>query len=414
MRLGGGDSWEDNLKRILFIVPHFPYPPHQGGALRNFGMIEGLAQRGHEVALLSFRDADQPAPDEGNPLLKLCQPLVAVPAPQRPASARLRDLLAGHADMARRFWSEEFAAALRDISGGRAYDAILVSIEMADYLPALHRDQPGALLIYDALNAEYDLQWRIALQDLQMPTRWPLAAYSLIQTARLRRVEAGLCRNVSHVLACSLADSDKLAQLDHATPITTIPNAIRVKDYQGKVGQAAIPHPALVFTGKMDFRPNVDAALWLAGDILPRIRQRLPGAHLTIVGQKPHSRLDALRSRDDVTLTGFVPDVKPYLAAADVYVAPLRMGSGTRFKLLEAMAMGKPIVSTRLGAEGLSVQDGREMRLADRAEEFAGAVIDLLNDERRRRALGEQARRLVSDSYDWGAVIPKLEAIFDG
>jgi len=394
---------------ILFLTPHFPYPPHQGGALRNFGMIEGLAQRGHTVSLLSFRDAGSHKPDPANPLSKLCQTVITIPAPERNLASRLRDLIAGHADMTRRFWSWEFEQAIHQATVDQAFDAIVTPIEMFGYLPALRRGQPDALILYDALNAEYDLQWRIALQDLRTPRRWPMAAYSLIQTARLRRVETALCRSVSHVIACSEADANKLAALDHHTPITTIPNAIRVADYQGEAQPTTIPHPALVFTGKMDFRPNVDAVLWFADEILPIIRRQIPNAHLIVVGQKPHARLEALRERDGITLTGFVPEVKPYLAAADVYIAPLRMGSGTRFKLLEAMAMGKAIVSTRLGAEGLSVEDGREMWLADTAADFAEAVVNALTRPDQQQAMGGRARRLVKESYDWGAIIPLLE-----
>jgi glycosyltransferase involved in cell wall biosynthesis len=230
----------------------------------------------------------------------------------------------------------------------------------------------------------------------------------------LENVESGLCRDVAHVLACSEADAAKLKELRHKTPITVIPNAIHVNTYQQDVDQpiADIPHPALVFTGKMDFRPNIDAALWLADEIFPAIRMSHPKAHLTIVGQKPHARLNSLKGREGITLTGYVPDVKPYLNAADVYVAPLRMGSGTRFKLLEAMAMGKAIVSTRLGAEGLSVENGREMWLADTTSDFAMAVNILLGDKDKRRKMGEKSRAAVSGTYDWDAIIPKLEAVF--
>jgi glycosyltransferase involved in cell wall biosynthesis len=281
-------------------------------------------------------------------------------------------------------------------------------------LPTIHQYAPGVRRIYDSLNAEYDLQRRIALRDLRIPARWPVAIYSLIQTFLLTYLETDLCRAVDHVTACSEADAKKLGQLQHTTPITVIPNAISVADYQSKIQPAEIPHPAIVFTGKMDFRPNVDAALWFADDMLPRIRERSPEASLIIVGQKPHPRLDRLRAQPGVVLTGFVPDVKPYLAAADVYVAPLRMGSGTRFKLLEAMAMQKAIVSTHLGAEGLSVSAGREMLLADSSAEFASAVVTLLGDPERRRAIGNAAAELVSAHYDWDAIIPKMETVYQG
>ncbi|HEC23809.1 MAG TPA: glycosyltransferase [Chloroflexi bacterium] len=401
------------MTRILFLTPHLPYPTNRGTAIRNFGLIRGLAERGHAVALISFLEEDQPEPEE-TPLAALCDPLITLPAPRRTIRRRLLDLLAGRADMARRRWSEGFTEALRGLLGRQTFDVIQIEgIEMAPYLESIQEHALDAALIYDAHNAEYALQQRIAGQDLRLLRRWPQAAYSLIQALRLRRFEAATCRAVDHIFACSEADAEKLRRLPHRTPITVIPNAIRAEEYRSEAQEeVTLPRPLLVFTGKMDFRPNVDAVLWFAGEILPRIREAIPGVHFAIVGQKPHRRLDALRGRAEITVTGFVPQIQPYLRAADVYVAPLRMGSGTRLKLLEAMAMGCAVVSTRLGAEGFPLEDGRHLLLADTPEAFAGAVIRLLENEAQRRRLGEDAARLVRERYNWPAIIPLAEAIY--
>jgi glycosyltransferase involved in cell wall biosynthesis len=401
------------MTRVLFLTPHLPYPPNRGTALRNFGLIEGLAARGHTIGLASLIEPGQP-PLADTPLPDLCGTALAVPAPARTTGQRLRDLLAGHADMARRLWSAEFAGALRGALGREPYDVVQIEgIEMAPYLPIVREAAPDALLIYDAHNAEYALQARIAAQDSRTPRRWPYAVYSLLQTARLRRFEAATCRAVGHILACSQADADKLRLLGHETPISVIPNAIEVAHYQeADLPSANLPHPALVFTGKMDFRPNVDAALWFAEAILPPIQEAIPEAHFVIVGMHPHPRLDPLRERRGITITGEVPDIRPYIREADLYITPLRMGSGTRFKLLEAMAMGKAIVSTRIGAEGLPVEDGRHLLLADEPESFAEAVVGLLRDTPRAKALGEQGATLVSEHFDWPGIIPQVEAIY--
>jgi len=161
----------------------------------------------------------------------------------------------------------------------------------------------------------------------------------------------------------------------------------------------------------MDFRPNVDAALWFAQEVLPLIRQKEPGARFVIVGQKPHRRLDALRGRDDVTLTGRVDDTRPYIAQAAVYVVPLRMGGGTRFKILEAAAMSKAMVSTSLGCEGFTVENGRQLVIADSPRQFADAVLALLRDPARRERLGASARAL-ADVYDWKNIIPRMESVY--
>jgi len=163
----------------------------------------------------------------------------------------------------------------------------------------------------------------------------------------------------------------------------------------------------------MDFRPNVDAVLWFADEVLPLIRARRPDVHFVVVGQKPHARLDPLRQREDVTVTGWVEDVRPYFSGAAVYVAPLRMGGGTRLKLLEAMAMGKAIVSTSLGCEGFDVADGHEMCVADGAEDFARAVVGLMESSALRESLGRRARRFVEAHYAWEAIVPRLEKLYD-
>ena len=400
-------------RRILFLTPQQPYPTNRGTALRNFGLIEGLARRGHAVSLMTFREADQP-PIAETPLSDLCRNVVTADVPPRTRADRVRDLIAGKTDMAARLWSEGFAQTLREHLSSQDYDVVHIEgIEMAPYLPVIREYAPDAMRIYDAHNAEYALQRRIAGQDWRKLMRWHAAAYSTVQARRLRRYEATTCADCQHIVAVSEADAELLRALAHQTPVTVIPNAIRTADYDpGDHPPANMPQPTLVFTGKMDYRPNIDAALWFAEDILPLIRERVRNAHFAIVGQKPHTRLDKLRGRDDVTITGFVDDIRAYIRAAAVYVAPLRMGSGTRFKLLEAMAMQRAVVSTRIGAEGISVADGVHLRLGDSAQEFAAAVADLLADEAARTRLGEAGATLVRDQYDWSAIIPTLEDVY--
>ena len=174
-----------------------------------------------------------------------------------------------------------------------------------------------------------------------------------------------------------------------------------------------MPENALAFTGTMDFRPNVDAVLWFARQVLPLIQAQVPDVRFFAVGQRPHRRLEVLRNDPAITLTGLVKDTRPYIAGAAVYVVPLRVGGGTRFKILEALSMGKPLVSTALGAEGFPVKHGRELLLADQAEDFAAAVVSLLHDPARRQELGRAGRALVEARYDWRAIVPLVEEAYE-
>jgi glycosyltransferase involved in cell wall biosynthesis len=160
----------------------------------------------------------------------------------------------------------------------------------------------------------------------------------------------------------------------------------------------------------MDYRPNIDAVVWFAQEIFPKIKNEIPESQFVIVGQKPTQAVKNLESINGIKVTGAVDDIRPHIGGATVYVAPLRMGGGTRFKLLEAMALKKPIVSTPIGAEGFAIQNGREMLLADAADSFAQAVITLLRDESKRRALSEAGYEFVK-RYDWGEIVPRVERI---
>ncbi|GAB4554599.1 MAG: glycosyltransferase [Anaerolineae bacterium] len=397
---------------ILLLTSQVPYPPHGGGALRVYGLLDGLHRAGYLPDLLSF--ADRSVDPCQTPLKDLCGDLGVVPPPRRRASQRLRDLvLTNHADLARRFESTDYAAALTIQLRKKPYQIVQIqSLEMATYLPLIRSVSPQSRIIYDAYNAEYELQRLIYTVDRRRLTRLPLAVYSFIQWQRLITFERQVCQKADQVIAVSSADASLLRALAPQANIQVIPNGIFAAEYLKPATHLPLGDAALLFTGTMNYRPNVDSVLWFADHILGRIRDEIPTARLFVVGNKPHARLDALRRRSDVEVTGFVQDIRPFLHSATVYVAPLRMGSGTRLKLLQAMAAGCAIVSTSVGAQGIQVQNGREMLIADDEASFAQAVIGLLRDPGRRVQLGTSATALVQNRYDWAAIAPDLVAIY--
>jgi glycosyltransferase involved in cell wall biosynthesis len=194
--------------------------------------------------------------------------------------------------------------------------------------------------------------------------------------------------------------------------VTVIPNCLDVEAYRAGTAEPGLAFD-LVFSGKMDYRPNIDAVLWFADEIWPRIKAKRPQTTWAIVGQRPHARLERLKTLDGVTVTGFVESVQPYLAGSAVYVMPFRMGSGTRLKLIEAMAAGKAIVSTGMGAEGFPVVDGKELLLVDDAADFAEKVLALLASKEWRETLGREAAEFAG-RYDWRVVVPRFEEVFNG
>ncbi len=398
---------------ILFLTPQLPYPPHQGTALRNWGLLKGLA-RNHRVSLLSFLPPAQPA-EPAPPLRDVCAWIGTAPPPDRPLSRRLRDLvLTRKPDMALRLESRPFRQRLAALLKRTPFDVVHVEgIELAPYLDLLEAARPRPFILFDDHNCEYLLQKRAFITDLTIPRRWPAAAYSFIQWLRLRRYEAEVCRRADAVLAVSDEDAAALAGLVAGLQPTVLPNGIEVAAYSPATPPApGMGWAALVLTGKMDYRPNVDAALWFARRVLPLVRREVPEARFWVVGQRPHPRLEPLRSDPAVVLTGWVEDVRSYIAGAAVYVAPLRMGGGTRLKLLEAMAMERAVVATRMGASGFPLKDGREVMLADDPVDFAQAVVGLLREPDRRAELGRAGRAFVRANYDWEVLLPRLEAAY--
>jgi glycosyltransferase involved in cell wall biosynthesis len=315
-------------------------------------------------------------------------------------------------DMALRLWSEEMAGLSQSLLSSARYDIVQVEgIEMAPYIHLSRRqDVPW---IFDDHNAEYVLQRTAFEADLHEPRRWLAALYSQIQWRKLARYERSICRSASHVLTASDTDSKALTDLGVTQPISVLPNGVDTEQFvpSREVCAKPLAELGLVFAGKMDFRPNVDAMIWFTKDILPRIRSQRNLAHLTIVGQQPSARIRKLATLPGVKVTGWVPDTRPFVADAAIYVVPLRMGSGTRLKVLEAMAMGKAIVSTSLGVEGIDLQPERHAIIANTAREFADAVLTLLGDKQRRDALGQAAREQAL-KYDWRNILPQLDHIY--
>ncbi|BCX04995.1 MAG: glycosyl transferase family 1 [Candidatus Roseilinea sp.] len=409
--------------RLLFLTPQLPYPPQQGTALRNWGLISHLAAR-HEVWLISFDERPAGARDAlPEPLRRACRSVVTAPVPARSLGDRLRTLATSALpDMAWRLWLPAFEQTLHAHLCDHHFDVVqFEGIELARYMIGAARLPHRARFVFDEHNAEYLLQKRTFESDMRIPRRWHGAAYSFVQWQRLRAFERRALRAADAVLCVSPEDAASLKRLAPSVQPTVIYNGIDVAQYakfalptsHSPLPTPHAPLPTIVFTGKMDFRPNVDAVLWFARRVWPAVKHAHPNARLLVVGQKPSPRLDPLRADPDIVLTGQVDDVRPYIAQADVYIAPLLAGGGTRFKLLEAMAMRRAIVSTSLGCEGFAITSGRELIVADRPEEFASAVVELLRSPSHRAALGESAYRFVSATYDWGAILPKLAQVYE-
>jgi polysaccharide biosynthesis protein PslH len=397
--------------RILLVSPTLPHPPTSGGALRVSGLLHGLARAGHSVTLFALGDSSlSPADPLGSVRI------IAAEAPQRTRWKRIAELLfSRRADIESRLYCPVAAGRLEELLREERFDVVQIEgLEMASYLPAVRRAAPGIPLCLDTFNAEADLQRTITRIDRQQPKRWAAALYSWIQSRRLLAFEKQAVREADLVLAVSEADAGLLNAYLPRHPVQVIPNGINTSLYQRASDLVAEAEPRVVFMGKMDYRPNVDAVRWFADAIWPAIRDERSEARWWVVGQRPVPAIQALGDRDGITVTGEVPTVLPYLAGNPVFVAPLRMGSGTRLKILEAMAAGCAVVTTPLGASGLDRETCTGLVIAESATDLADRVTELLAMPEARARLGASAREIVSQRYDWQVIIPRVLAAYAG
>ena len=430
--------------RVIVAVPELPYPPHKGTALRNFHLIRALAGH-HQLRVLAAGKAD---PDARAALEGLGCTVECFPLRRRATTQRLRDLVASRQpDLARRLQPVGLVKRLEHLLRTGAWDILQVEgLELAELLGAARAIGTRTRLIYDAHNLEYRLQWRAGLTDLRRPSRWPWAAYSLIQALKLRRYEAAAARTADDLVAVSAEDARGLRRLT-GRDVTILPNGIDCayfgdqgsanrdrgsgigdREAGAEVGESGLEQRGadnlgsagdlsrssrLVFCATFDYRPNVDAAVWLVRSILPRVWRHRPDVPLALVGRSPASAVRALAS-DRVEVTGYVPDIRPYVWASDLYVVPLRAGGGTRFKVLEGLAMGVPVLTTSLGAEGIGGRPGEQYLSADGTDEFADAILRALSRTGDLAAMVRRGRAFVETRYDWAVVTPRLLELYDG
>jgi glycosyltransferase involved in cell wall biosynthesis len=409
--------------KILVLAPQWPDPPRQGAAIRNLHILGYLASR-HRVTLATFEPG---FPVDREPLEHACEQVIVLPPPRRSRRGRLGALaFSSLPDMAWRLSSGEMRHRLAQLVQREKFDAVHVEgIEMAPYGELALELSPRTRMTYDAHNAEYLLQRRAFTTDLRQrghlrsaATRHlPRAVYSLIQWWRLRRYEGRLTRRSKHVIAVSPADQAALEALSPFIRGRTrlLPNGVD-PDYWSR--DAVTPEVELadgdnvVFDGTMDFRPNVDAVLWFVNEVWPTIHAERPHARFYIVGRNPVPEVAALAEHPGVIVTGAVEDTRTWVAGATVYVVPMRMGGGVRLKVLQAMSMGCAIVSTSMGAEGIEVRPGKDMLMSFSPQGVAQAVLLLLSDRARRRALGASARELVTTRYTWEMLLPALDDVY--
>ncbi len=379
---------------VLMLTPYLPYPPVSGGRSRTYNLLKRLT-RDFAVTLVCFGRPEERAFDL-SPLQALCE-LIVISRPASPSKLRaaLLSLTALQPITMRLYSSNEFRETVKRLLRVRLFD--LIHVESFYMLQNLPPELPVPVFLSEPA-IEYLAWWRHARVARPIYQRPALA----LEALKMRFFEPQAWSAATLVGVMSEVDAQIVKRAAPGVPTVLSPNGVDTDHF--KPSAVRRDPDSAVFMGDYKYFPNEDAVLYFVREIMPLIRAKRPNFTLTLLGKDPTPALIRLARdpRNGLRLQGLVEDTRPYLNRAGVFVCPLRSGSGTRFKLLEALACGCPVVSTTLGAEGLGAQDGRHMRIADAPAAFADAVLRLLDDPQEAARLSYHGRNWVVERHSWG------------
>jgi glycosyltransferase involved in cell wall biosynthesis len=404
---------------ILFLTQVLPYPLDAGPKVRAYYTLRHLADSGHSLTLVSFlRSTDAPAAIEH--LRSYCRRVVTVPLQRRRWKDGLalgRSLLTGEPLLIARDHSAPMYKQVQALVDECHFDAVHADqLWMAPYALAARtqaeRRGERPRLILDQHNAVFLIPRRMADQ-----ARNPIARFGYRrESVRMAEYEADTCLAFDRVVTVTDEDRRYLLQLygDHHRPhfSSTIPICLDLESTP--IVRPSSNTTEILFIGGMHWPPNADGVEWFTHQVLPLIRARVRGTRFTAVGKLPPRSLQAQVLAGDIHLPGYVANLEPYWSRSGVFVVPLRAGGGMRVKILDAWACGVPVVSTTVGAEGLAYSPGYNLLLADSAQEFAQAVVQVLTDRALAERLAQGGRATLKNHYDWRTIYVGWNEIYSG
>jgi glycosyltransferase involved in cell wall biosynthesis len=387
--------------RILWLKTELLHPVDKGGKIRTYYMLRAL-KRMHHITYLTLDDGAAGL-TERTAATEYCHELVCVSHRIRPKfSARFYaeltlNLVSPLPYFMKKYESAGMRREIEALVGRVPFDVLVCDFLQPSVNVPARLPLPTVLFQH---NVEAMI-WRRHYEVQQNPLK---KAYLYDQWRKSFAYERSACRRFDQVVAVSRGDAETMRREYGVEHVADVPTGVDTEFFRPRGDVLRVPNN-IVFTGSMDWLPNEDAMQYFIKQIMPRLRQSVPGVTLTIVGRNPYPSLIAQARGDaSIIVTGRVEDVRPYMERAAAYVVPIRVGGGTRLKIFEAMAMGKPVISTTVGAEGLPIRDGVEILLADTPDAFSDAVALVLKDDKLARALGAQAAATVRQKYGWGRV----------
>ena len=386
--------------RILCLTSRLPYPPNRGDRLRAFHLIEHLSQE-HDLSLVSFI-ADEAERAHLPSLRTYCRDVRVLPmSPVRSALSASLNIWRREPLQALYYRLGAMRRLVDDMIATTDFQAAYVHLfRMAPYV-AHHSQLYRIVDLTDVISKEI---------DLSLPYRGPASrAVYRLEKKRISRYERWVAQNFEETWLISSSDRQALAQTSPEANIRVVPNGVDLEQFH-PTGQPCAPN-SLIFVGHLRVLHNVDAATYLAQDVLPLVLREVPTCTLNIVGADPAPQIQRLGQSVAITVTGFVPDLNAHLNRAAIFVAPLRFAAGIQNKVLEAMAAGRPVITTSLVNDGLGAQPGRELLVADDATATAQHIVRLLADTSLREQMGRAGRQFVQERYSWIHAVERMRTI---
>lgn len=397
--------------KVIFISHRIPYPPNKGDKIRSYHLLRYLSSH-HDVYLFCLIDDSKDVEHIASVRTLVKDVFFDVINPGFKKITSSKALLKGRPISTRYFYSAKLQNQLDDLLDRKFVDLIFCFCSStAEYVfrsRHYRKGLRGVARVMDLVDVDSE-KWR----DYAAKTRWPLSLIYSMEARFLARYEAMIAENFDQIFLVSEPEKALFLQKNKANNVIALSNGVDLDyfspDYKPQIEGKS---PALVFTGAMDYWPNVDGVVWFSAKVFPKIRKVFPTATFLIVGGNPAPDVKSLSRIEGIKVTGFVKDVRDYIAIADVCVVPLRIARGIQNKVLEGMAMGKPVITTSKAFDGIEAVPGRDVIVADRESPFHDEILSLLSNPNRAKELGINARRIIEEKYPWDKRLSALDNLF--
>jgi len=389
--------------KILIISPYFPYPTTHGGKVRIFNIIKYFYKKGYQITLASFPPVPKKDSHFFRYMKKFCKNIEELPSNDS-IIPTYKIFFSKFPSFYIKYISKKAGEKIDRIIEKNKFDIIQIEYTY------------GGLSILK----KYPILTSLMLHEIEYETTkrkiknagFLKKFYWHFQNIKIKNIEKSILRYPDICFVCSKIDRDYAKALCSDIDVDIIPNGVDTEYNKFSDKEPSFKN-SLIFTGAMDTIPNQDGIMFFVREIMPLIEKKIPDIRVTVAGSNPQEKIKNLEYiYKNITVTGYVKDIRKYIYASTVFIAPLRIGGGTRLKILEAMALGRPVVSTSVGCEGLEVENKKNIFIADEPEKFAEYIIKLLKDKRLRRKIAKNGRRLIEKKYRWDKIVNKLDKIY--